>query len=124
MGAGAVERAAVSPEELARVRWKGEQTYRVLSYYFTLRWNRAPIGEYVHHVLQGFAVPPDPGERRIPPTPGMPATYNLVDLGWSVEGRYRLLYPETSLRTSDLVSDVLHHLFWHVNSEAIRRTGD
>lgn len=116
--------AEVSADELARVRWTGESNYRVLSYYFTLRWNRAPIGEYVHHVLQGFAVPPDPAEMRIPPTPGMPPTYNLVDLGKFAERRYRLLYPETPLSASDAVGDVLHHLFWHVNSEAIRRTGN
>lgn len=113
-----------SEERLSKVRWTGGATYRVLSYYFSLQWNRTKIGRYLHRVLEDFSVPPDPGERRSPPTPGMPSAYRLVDFGPSTSGRYSLLYPEAPLITSDHVSDILEHLFWHVNSEAIRRTGD
>jgi hypothetical protein len=111
---------------LKRLRWKGEQTYRVLSYYFLVRWNWAEAGEYVRHVLRGFTVPFDQLEMRNPPTPGMPARYTVVDLGRRQDRRYRLLYGDgdTPMISSDNPGDVLKHLFWNVNSEAIRRTGD
>ena len=96
----------------------------MLSYYFSLSWDWRGVGEYVRHVLGGFAVPPDHNENRNPPTPGLPARYSLVDAGRREERRYRLLYGEGTLISSDQPSDVLFHLFWHINQEAIRRTGD
>jgi len=123
-----VGRAAVSPDELARVRWKGEATYRVLSYYFGVRWNSAPIGDYVRSVLEPFAVPPDPREQRSPPTPGTPPTYFLVKRRPSDDARYELLYGDqyafnTMIRSPQL-ANVLTHLFWNINVETTRRTGD
>jgi hypothetical protein len=116
----------LSPQRLKRLRWKGEQTYRVLSYYFSVRWNWAEAGEYVRHVLRGFTVPFDQLEVRNPPTPGMPARYTVVDLGRRQDRRYRLLYGDgdTPMMSSNDPGDVLKHFFWNVNSEAIRRTGD
>lgn len=118
----------MSPDELQRVRWKGEATYRVLSYYFGVRWNSAPIGDYVRSVLEPFAVPPDPGEHRNPPTPGTPPTYFLIKRRPSDDARYELLYGDqnafnTMIRSPQL-TDVLTHLFWNINSETTRRTGD
>ena len=118
----------MSPDELERVRWKGEATYRVLSYYFGVRWNSAPIGDYVRSVLEPFAVPPDPREQRNPPTPGTPPTYFLVDRRVSDGARYRLLYGDdrafATMIQSPQRADILQHLFWNINSESTRRTGD
>lgn len=111
-------------DELRRVRWVGEATYRVLSYYFSVRWNRAVIGRYVDRVLGAFAVAPDPFEQRNPPTPGMPPEYSLVRLGASVPHPFRLLHGSDQLIGVDQAGPLFHHFFWHVNSEATRRTGD
>jgi hypothetical protein len=111
-------------DELKRVRWVGEATYRVLSYYFSVRWNRAMIGRYVDHILGAFAVAPDPSEQRNPPTPGMPPAYSLARLGTSVPHPFRLLYGGDPLIEVDQAGPLFHHFFWHVNSEAMRRTGD
>jgi hypothetical protein len=110
--------------ELSRVRWTGQGAYRALSYYFTVRWNRARLGAYVQHVLGPFAVPPDPRLTRNPPTPGLPPAYSLVELPRSKSGRFRLLYGNEPLLTSAKRDDVLHQLFWHINVESCWQTGD
>src|SRR6476646_134682 len=109
-------------DELTRVRWVGEATYRVLSYYFSVRWNRAEIGRYVDRVLGGFAVAADPLEQRNPPTPGMPPGYSLARLGASVPHPFMLLYGSDPLIAVDQAGPLFHHFFWHVNAEATRRT--
>jgi hypothetical protein len=118
------ESVGLSPERLKRLRWKGEAAYRVLSYYFTVRWNWTAAGDYVRHVLGSFAVPPDPDEDRNPPTPGMPPSYSLVDLGRRSEARYGVLYGEAPMARSTEPANVVSRFFWHVNDEAVRRTGD
>jgi hypothetical protein len=108
-----------------RVRARqGASTFRVLSYYFELEWDWRGVGEYVTHVLGQFEVPPDPNENRNPPTPGFPSRYRLVDGGRGVDARYRLEYSGSTMLRSNNAGDVLFHLFWHVNSETVRRTGD
>ena len=96
----------------------------MLSYYFTIEWDWPGVEEYLMHVLGGFAVPDDPGELRSPPTPGLPPKYRLVDAGKGRRGRYRLFFGAGTLIASRQPSDALFHLFWHINSETIRRTGD
>jgi hypothetical protein len=107
-GRGATERrVAMTPDALQGIRWKGEATYRVLSYYFGMRWNSGPSGDYVRSFLEPFAVPPDPQEQRNPPTPGTPPIYFVVDRGRNRNGdRHELLYGDqntasTMIRTGD-----------------------
>jgi hypothetical protein len=113
----------MSPKRLEQVRWEGEETYRVLSYYFSFRWNSPPVGEFVRHILEPFAVPPDPSEERNPPMPGLPPRYSLLTLSKSAARRYRLFYGTELALASDEPRDVLEHLFWHVNAETARVTG-
>jgi hypothetical protein len=110
--------------ELEGVRWHGEVTYRVLSYYFSVRWNWVEGGKYVRRVLETFAVRPDPAEERNPPTPGLPARYSIVARGRGRERRYKLFYADGRMLSSPEGSNLLERFFWHVNAETIRRTGD
>jgi hypothetical protein len=114
----------MSSDELGAIRWKGEGAYRSLSYYFTARWNHPRLGEFVNHVLDPFAVPPDPSRNRVPPTPGLPAAYSLIDMGPKQEPRFHLLYGEDLLIATAKRDEVLRHLFWHVNLETCWQTGD
>ena len=116
--------AQIPPERLDRVRWRGEATYRVLSYYFSVRWNSAGPGERIQEILAQFAVPPDPGEVRFPTTPGVPPRYSLVVLRRADGLRYWLLFNEGPLAGGDDLGMVLSALFSHVNGETIRRSGD
>lgn len=121
----ATSRRQISKARLARVRWQGESSFRVLSYYCTIRWNRSPLGNYVLKVLGGFAVEHDPNEYRLPPTPGYPPQYSLVDLGTPKDKRrYRLLFGDEEMNAGSHPSDVLTYLFWHINAETFTRTGN
>ena len=117
-----VSKPAASQNRLRSRR--GGSTFRVLSYYFELEWDWPVVGAYLHHVLGRFEVPPDPNEARTPPTRGLPPRYRLVDEGPREERRYHLYYGDATQIRSQNASDVLFHLFWHINSETIRRTGD
>jgi hypothetical protein len=105
------------------LEWVGEAYFRVLGYYFSLRWNAADLGEPVRTVLAPFGVAADAKERRIPPTPNTPPVYSLVRLKQALPPGYELLYGDGKLREADEVGDLLHHLFWHIGDEALRRTG-
>jgi hypothetical protein len=105
------------------IAWKGEATYRVLSYYFTLRWNDMRIGEHAGRLLQRFAVAPDVREAFNAPVFGRARTYSLVHRSGE-RPAYALLYGEDDLVASDAPSVVLEHLFWHVNTHAFWNTGD
>jgi hypothetical protein len=122
-GRGAVS-VDLSKDQLSGVPWSGEFWYRVLSYYFCLRWNADRLGSFAHQVLEGFTVPRDPGEERTPPTPGDPPVYSLLDVGPSEQVRYRLVYRSSVMAAGEDAGYVLDQLFWHVNSEAVRHTGD
>jgi hypothetical protein len=115
---------AGSPLDLSTVRWKGEEAFRALSYYFTVRWNSDRLGRPIRHVLGVFAVPPDPSERRSSPTPGLPPSYSAVDLGPKDERRYRIFFGDGLLISTDDKDNLLNLLFWHINNEAFWQTGD
>jgi hypothetical protein len=114
----------VPVRSLNSVRWRGEATYRALSYYFALRWNWQAAGAYIHRVFEGFAVPPDPSEHRSPPTPGIPPQYSFLLDDFRGKDRYRLFYGNDEIMESREAPSVLDRLFWHVNTEALLRTGD
>jgi hypothetical protein len=114
----------VSPERLSRLRWRGEDTYRVLSYYFSLRWNFDAAGDHLRQTLGPFAVPPDPDEARIPATPGLPPQYSVIRQRNGGGTRYSLLFGTGVLTESKQLWDVLDRFLWHVNTEGIRQTGD
>jgi hypothetical protein len=114
--------------KLDRIRWKGEGTYRMLSYYFAVRWNVSGMEEFVDRVLRPFAVPADPDETPSLATPGMPPQYSIVRR-WSERSPYRLLYGGVGkegeeMRRGNGLGDVLAHLIWQLNSQVIRRSGD
>jgi hypothetical protein len=114
----------VPPRRLAGVRWQGDLTCRVLSYHFFLRWNWRAAGTYARHVFGPFAVPPFSPEELDPPTPGNPGSYSLVATRPGDGRRFQLLYGDYEMRATAHQDEVFHHLFWHVNLEAMRRTGD
>lgn len=103
----------------------GENWYRSLTYYFHLEWNSDLMGGYAQKVLSTFSVPRDPGEERIPPTPGLPPSYALVDLGpeSTDQFRYQLHYHGQRIAASEEPEYPLSHLFWHTNMETGRQTG-
>jgi len=106
------------------VKWGDETWYRVLSYYFSLRSNNAKLGEYARYVLDSFQVPRDPGQERNPPTPNLPPVYSLLDVGEPGPRRFRLLYGADPISGAEEPDLILDHLFWHINAEAARQTGD
>ena len=116
-------RGRVSKTRLQRIRWQGEASFRVISYYCTVRWNRSKLGDYIQKVMGRFAAEPDPYEFRSPPTPGWPPQYSVLDLGRKEKTRYRLLHGDVQMIAGDHPGDVLEHLFWHINSETFRTTG-
>jgi len=101
--------------------WCGEVFLRVLGYYFSLRWNNDAIGQYAVRVLGAFISPQDAREDRNPPTPNAPARYSLVE--HTPDERYELWYGGDLLIATPEPSGTLAHLFWHVNTEGVRRTG-
>jgi hypothetical protein len=125
VGSDTVRGDAKRLEEIeSSTEWLGSQTYRALSYYFTIRWNWADQVSLLRRILSPFEVPLDPNEERSPPIPGMPPIYSLLDLGEGSQSRYRLRFSGGDLIRSDKRSDPLLHLLWHINAEAFRRTGD
>lgn len=95
----------------------------MLSYYYSIRWNIEPAGDYVRHVLSDFAVPSDPDEYNYIWTPGLPAQYSIVRRR-SGKFRYQLFYGDGLMQTAYTLSDLLSQLVWHINSQVIRQTGD
>jgi hypothetical protein len=95
--------------------------YRFLSYYFELRSESAEVAAAAGRLLAPFAVEVDPRERRSPPTPGLPASYEVV----AADGAsYDLRYCERRMLRGVAGDVALGHLLWHVNAEAARQTGD
>ncbi len=105
-------------EELAPV-W-----YRSLSYRFGVATNNPEIEIYVGRILARFHLPLDPDELTSPPTPGVPPVYRLLDLGPDASSRYQLTLHHEPMLTSDRARDALHILFWNINAETLRTTGD
>src|SRR6266511_1395653 len=66
------------PIALDRIQWKGEQSFRMLSYYCSIRWNVDAAGAYVRRWLGDFTVPDDPEELGEIWAPGLPPLYSIV----------------------------------------------
>jgi hypothetical protein len=95
----------IPPDRLKRMRWTGQRAYRLLSYSFSLRTNRAPIVGLVDDVFAAFALPTSAalnGE-----------VYRIVDLGTPEPRRYRLLRGDEQLIGSSVLGDVVHQLTYH-----------
>jgi hypothetical protein len=121
-----------SAPALDQVRWKGQECFRLLSYYFLIRWNVEEAGERVRQALSDFAVPPDPAETEIGDgrrrAAGLPLRYSILK-SRSTAHQYNLFFGGgehggDELTTSNRLHDLLSKLFWHVNQFAIRQTGD
>ncbi|HYT81488.1 MAG TPA: hypothetical protein VEQ37_20010 [Actinomycetota bacterium] len=116
-------RQGVAPFDLERVRWKGEETFRVLSYYFSVRWNFQEAEEMVRRTLGQFVVEYDPDEYVYPRMPGMPAQYSIVRRP-SPEGRFHLLVENAPITTTKPLGGAIAQLLWHINGQTVRRSGD
>jgi hypothetical protein len=121
-----------SAPALDRVRWKGEQAFRVLSYYFLIRWNVEEAEEHIRNSLGDFAIPQDPAETEIGDSlrraVGLPLRYSIVK-SRSTAYPYNLLFGGGEYASGELMAGkklgaLLGMLFWHVNQFAIRQTGD
>src|SRR5437667_12673795 len=64
--------------DLDRIRWKGEESFRMLSCYFSVRWNFGEAEEMVRRTLGHFIVERDPDECTFYAMPGMPPQYSIV----------------------------------------------
>lgn len=97
--------------------WLGEETFHVLSYRFTARWDWGDAGAYARFVLAHFLV-------HDPPTVD-PAAHEVPTYGFTSDGAsYRLLLQREVLAESRDPRDVLNHFSWHVNSEAMLNAKD
>jgi hypothetical protein len=114
----------VRPRELRDIRWTDTSAYRVLSYYFVIRWNWPRAGTFIRHLLDGFSVPVETHEEPGPRTPGEPASYTLQEMGSEGSPRYRLLFGDYEMIASRDPRDVFNFLAWHVHCESTARTGD
>jgi hypothetical protein len=108
---------------LDRIRWKGEESFRMLSYYFSIRWNIERAGDRVLYALGDFVVPPDPDEQPEIYAPGLPPQYSIVE-SRSGLNRYHLLYGEGIMVSSKKLSTLVARLFWHINTQTLRQSGD
>jgi hypothetical protein len=112
-------------KSLNSVQWKGQATFRSLSYYFKLRYNWRPIGRYIERVFGRFAVAPDPVEEgRGLSTPSLPPQYSIVVDGFRGRTRYRLFFGSDEVIAAWEPPNVLESLFSHVNMETCLQTGD
>lgn len=109
------------PDEMS---WESRSWFRVLSYYFAVQANKHTLASGVHSVVGMFEVDRDPLEEPNPPTPGIPVRYSIVDMGSDGDLRFRLYFNETIMSTSATAEDVFKFLYWHINAESARRTGD
>lgn len=98
---------------LDRVRWQGQATYRVLSYSFSVRWNRKAVGEYVRYVLGDFEVD---GDGR----GDLGGAYSILGPG-AGDRFHRLLLGDFSLINSPDPAPVLEQLLWHVYSTMLEK---
>jgi hypothetical protein len=113
----------LSHKQLQRIRWAESASFRSLSYFFSVRWNWDEAGKYVRYVLGAFEEP-DLVDSLEPPTPGFPPVYSLVKFPRARERRFRLLYGNHEIASSDDSARVFNYLAHHVNVETVRRTGD
>jgi hypothetical protein len=111
------------PIAFDRIRWKGHGNYRVLSHYFSVRWNVGGIDDILDRILGPFAVPEDPEEYPNPATDGTPPQYSIIRR--QSEGvSYRLLHGDTEMYQSQELPSVLGQLLIYINQMTIRRSAD
>ena len=108
---------------LNRIQWKGEESFRILSYYFTVRWNDQAAGERILYTLSDFGVPPDPAEHPEIWAPGVPPQYSIVRRRTGPY-YYALLYGDAVMAKGKNAGEVLARLFWHVNTLTLRLSSD
>jgi hypothetical protein len=121
---GDLPQYAVAPKlDLDRYRWKGEQSFRMLSYYFSVRWTVEAAGRRVLYTLGDFAVPIDRDEYPEIRAPGVPPQYSIVK-GPPSDRRYHLVYGESVMFSSHKMGWLLSQLFWHINAQTIRHSGE
>jgi hypothetical protein len=95
----------------------------MLSYYFSVRWTIKAAGKRVLYTLGDFAVPTDRDEYPEITVPGIPPLYSIVK-GPPSDPRYHLLYGEIVMFSSNKLGWLLSQLFWHINSQTIRQSGE
>jgi hypothetical protein len=108
---------------LDRVRWKGEESFRILSYYFSIRWNFEEAGDRVRYALGDFAVRTDPDEEPEIYAPGVPPQYSIVRAR-AAGNRYHLLYGDGLMVSADVLGALLNPLFLHINAQTLRQSND
>jgi hypothetical protein len=108
---------------LDRVRWKDEQSFRILSYYFSVRWNIAAVGERIRYVFGDFAIPQDIDEYPEIWAPGLPPQYSIVERRHG-GNKYHLLYGEGVMLSTKSLDGLIGHMTWHINHQSLRITGD
>jgi hypothetical protein len=111
------------PIALDRIRWKGEQSFRMLAYYFSIRWNVDAAGDRIRYVLRDFAVPHDNEEYPEIWAPGLPPQYSIVERR-SKGPRFHLFYGNEVMLSTSRLESLLSHMIWHVNHLSLRTTGD
>lgn len=105
---------------MAESAWLGECHYRMLSFHFGVRWNSEVLWGAVSPIVEQFDAGKRPAEDRDPSIP----LYSLVEVRPPESLRYRVLFGDTLVSGSDLPEPVLDVLFWHLNTEVTRRSGD
>ena len=116
--------APIPAARLKRVRWRGELAYRILSYSFAVRWNRALTADHVRYVFGGFAVPRSEGAPKGWRSTDGTQLYSLVDLGPREPRQYRLVLGDKQLMSSRKTDDILNHLVWEISTRMPERTED
>lgn len=108
--------------ELESWSWTARFWYRVLSYYFSVEANEEWLASHVDTVIGLFRVERDRSEEPNPPTPGHPVRYRLAALDETP--LYRIYHNQTLMAGGEDVGYVFDQLFWHINAEAVRQTGE
>jgi hypothetical protein len=105
---------------MAESAWLGECHYRMLSFHFGVRWNSQVLWGAFSQTVEQF----DSGRRPAEDLDTSFPLYSLVEVPPPGPLRYRVLFGETLVSGSDLPGPVLDVLFWHLNTEITRRSGD
>jgi hypothetical protein len=104
--------------KLKRLRWT-EQTYRALSYSFSVRCHSAAMARSAHRVLGAFAEPPNGGSWGWVVL-GEPSRYTLVKTG----GLYQLLLDDVMVTTVTTQALAVGSLLRAIQKEVFRRSSD
>jgi hypothetical protein len=111
------EHIPISPARLKRMRWRGHQAYRLLSYPFFVRWNSRLLGDRLDYVLGGFRLPSGLPSRPRLPTSDVVPIYSLIDLGPRYRRRYRVMLGDEEVMSCVRLADALSHALWRIVSK-------